>query len=138
VSGPSVGNNQLHWRNKSDNDVLKKKPTGTDGDSDEGAAGGVATTKEPKEGVVSEGSCGSAVSNIDVGKSSRITKSGGRFKDQYEQMIMEDLPTVEASASGVRDGEAGGVESRAIGDTRRKNSAIDTSLDAPGDGESVD
>ena len=52
-------------------------------------------------------------------------------------MIMEDIPTEEASVNGVGDGEAGVVESRAIGDGRGEYPSIDTSLKIPGDGESA-
>ena len=52
-------------------------------------------------------------------------------------MITENLPTEEASASGVGGGEAGSVGSGVIGDRRGEYPAIDTPLDAPVDGESA-
>ena len=114
---------------------MLKKPTGTDGDE---GAGGVATGREFEKGLASERSCESVAFDINVAKGWSVTESvEGASSRSVTQMITEDLPTEEASASGVGDGEAGGVEPRVIGDRRGEYPAIDTSLYAPVDGESA-
>jgi len=78
-SGQSVDNISAAPEKQSDNDVPKKKPTGTDGNSDN-AVGDVAAGKGFEEGVASEESSSITESVGDVSRSS-MTDNHGRLAD---------------------------------------------------------